>query len=359
LAEIILHVDRTAGCQAGTYPFCPPEIHAKRENLAPLAGWRALVTLVLSWLLQSSNAVFATEAATKEPIQPVPSETHLDARKVDLGRRLFADSRLSNGNGVSCVTCHVPDKALTDGLPISRGGPGGPGSTNTPTLYNIGLNTKFNWSGQYMTLEEQTEMVVENPRTMAGNWKEVIATLAADVDLSNAFAQAYEEGITKKNAIDAIVQYEQSLVTPDAPFDAFLKGDRGAISADAAEGYKLFKKHGCVSCHQGVNVGGNMLQVFGIFGTPDAAAMGSATPGSAQYSGIAEEKPVFRVPPLRNVAMTAPYFHDGSAKTLKDAIETMAGYQLGRSLADDDVKKLEAFLNSLTGKYQGTAIGGR
>src|SRR5690606_181365 len=140
------------------------------------------------------------------------------------------------------------------------------------------------------------------------------------------------------------VEFEKSLVTPDAPFDRFLKGEEEAITAEAKSGYKLFKDYGCSSCHQGVNVGGNMLQIFGIFGQPEGAAKGAETPGSAQGSGIADDRPVFRVPSLRNVQHTAPYFHDGSAETLPDAIRVMAQYQLGRPVPEDDIYKIEAFL---------------
>ena len=317
---------------------------------------RAMVLGLIMTVSYSLVVTAGDDMRKAEPIDPLPTNVHL-APNVDLGRRLFNDSRLSSGNGVSCATCHISDHSLTDGLPVSRGLPGHPGLVNTPTLFNVGLSAKFNWSGKYLSLEEQTDKVIESPRTMGGNWNEIIATLETDTQLAPLFKQLYVDGVTRKNAIDAIVQFEKSLVTPDAPFDDYLRGNQGAISADATAGYELFKIYGCASCHQGVNVGGNMLQVFGIFGTPDAAAMGGDTPGSAEATGITEEKPVFRVPSLRNIASTGPYFHDGSEKTLKGAINTMADYQLGRDLTEGDLGKLEAFLKSLTGKYQGVPVG--
>lgn len=320
--------------------------------------WCARVA-VLAVALASSSVTGVAEERRAEPISPIPPNVELDERKVDLGRRLFTDSRLSSGNGVSCATCHIAEKAMTDGLPVSRGLSTSQGLVNTPTLFNVGLNAKFNWSGEYLTLEEQTAMVVESPRTMGGKWDDILAAFAADEQLARAFHEAYGDGVSRENAIDAIIQYERSLLSPDAPFDEYLRGNERAISPDAAQGYGLFKTYGCASCHQGVNVGGNMLQVFGIFGTPDAAVLGGDTPGSAKDSGIADEKPVFRVPPLRNVAVTAPYFHDGSAKTLRAAINTMARYQLGRTLTEGDVAKLEAFLTSLTGRFQGVPLGSR
>ncbi|CUX65801.1 Cytochrome-c peroxidase (modular protein) [Agrobacterium tumefaciens str. Kerr 14] len=332
----------------------PPSGLGKRSK-----RWCARAVLTVG-LASPPVAVTAEEHIGKaEPISPIPSRLELDERKVDLGRRLFTDSRLSSGNGVSCATCHIAEKAMADGLPVSRGLSTFPGLVNTPTLFNVSLNAKFNWSGEYLTLEEQTRMVVESPRTMGGRWDDILAAFAADEQLTRSFRDAYGDGISRKNAIDAIIQFEKSLVAPDAPFDDYLRGNQRAISPEAAQGYALFKNYGCASCHQGINVGGNMLQVFGIFGTPDAAALGGDTPGSARGSGIADEKPVFRVPPLRNVAATGPYFHDGSAKTLRAAINTMARYQLGRRLTEDDAAKLEAFLNSLSGKFQGVPVGGR
>jgi cytochrome c peroxidase len=177
--------------------------------------------------------------------------------------------------------------------------------------------------------------------------------------MTTAFADIYSDGLQRKNAVDALVTFEKSLNTPNAPFDRYLRGDDTAISVGAKAGYQLFKDYGCVSCHQGVNVGGNMLQVFGIFGKPDAAAGGAKTPGSAQNSGISADRPVFRVPSLRNVAITGPYFHDGSAKTLRDAIGIMAENQLGRSITEEDTARLEDFLRSLTGEYQGVSLDKR
>lgn len=321
----------------------------------PDAGFVSLlftVILTLAWPIAASS-----QETPSEPITPIPQHTDLDLGKVKLGKDLFSDSRLSGGNGVSCASCHVMQYGLADGLSISRGLPGAPSETNTPTMFNVGLNALLNWSGQMKTLEYQADKVIERPSTMGAKWPQVVQILKNDQALTDAFSKAYPDGLKRENIIDALVQYERSLTTPDAPFDKYLRGDRDAISPKAKEGYRLFKDYGCISCHQGVNVGGNMLQVFGIFGTPDAAEQGSATKGSAQDTGISDKQPVFRVPSLRNVAETAPYFHDGSAKTLGDAINIMAKYQLGRDLTNDDATRLEAFLRSLTGNYQGVPVG--
>lgn len=290
-----------------------------------------------------------SQQSRQEPISPLPQSVDLDDRKVLLGRRLFTDSRLSSGNGLSCASCHAPSLGMADGKPLSSGLPGYEGIVNTLTILNVGFNTKFTWSGQTLSLEEQADNVIESKRTMGGHWENVLADLSQDGRMLAAFGGIYPDGLTRKNVVNAIVEYEKSLITPNAPFDRFLRGETGAISENAKAGYRIFKDYGCISCHQGVNVGGNMLQVFGIFGTPHGADKGPDTAGSAQASGISHDKPVFRVPSLRNVAQTAPYFHDGSARSLPEAISMMAQYQLGREVSDDDISKLESFLNSLTG----------
>lgn len=291
-----------------------------------------------------------------EPVRPIPVNQQWDRQRVSLGKSLFSDSRLSAGNGVSCSSCHLEHRALTDGTKVSPGLPGAPGETNTPTLFNVSLSPMHGWAGQSKTLEQQVDMVVQKDMTMSAKWSDVIASLNQDNALKEAFAAIYKDGITKANVIDALVEYEKSLVTPNAPFDKFLRGETAAISEQAKAGYQLFKDYGCSSCHQGVNVGGNMFQVFGIFGS-STGAPSPDTPGSAKNTGIDDTRPVFRVPPLRNVAETAPYFHDGSVETLPEAIRIMANRQLGRNLADEDVEKLYAFLKSLTGEYEGVSVG--
>ncbi len=285
----------------------------------------------------------------QEPISPLPQSIQLDESKVQLGKRLFADSRLSSGNGLSCASCHQLALGMTDGRPISGGLPGYPGITNSLTILNVGFNTLFSWSGQTLSLEQQADKVIESKHTMGGSWENVIATLSGDSTVVAEFNRNFPDGLTRKNIVDSLVAYETSLYTPNAPFDRYLRGETDAISENAKKGYQIFKDYGCISCHQGINVGGNMMQVFGIFGSPPSITKGAETAGAAHGSGIANDKPVFRVPPLRNVAKTAPYFHDGSANSLSEAISLMATYQLGREISEDDVSKIESFLNSLSG----------
>ncbi len=332
--------------------------------------WRSLALacilplLVVAARAQEPGGAGASPAMTQaagvgEPITPVPLWADLDANKVALGRRLFNDSRLSSGNGVSCNSCHLINEGMTDHLPVSRGLPGYPGITNTLGLFNVGLNSKFSWSGRLATLEDHTDQVIQSKRTMGGQWEEVLVTLRRDPSVVAAFEAIYPDGIQRSNVIDAIVALELSFNTPNSPFDRYLRGEKDAISPETKAGYQLFKDYGCVSCHQGVNVGGNMLQAFGIFERPNGAKDNQETPGSALDTGITGYGPVFRVPSLRNVAHTAPYFHDGSVATLREAIDTMARTQLGRNLAQDDAAKLEAFLRSLTGEFQGVSLDKR
>lgn len=316
-----------------------------------------LFLLSASALLMTTGPLFPEALSEAEPVSSVPLSNQLNASKVHLGRALFSDTRLSGNNGISCASCHRPDQGFTDGKPAAHSLVPLDKLPNTPTLLNIGLNAMFNWNGRVPDLQEQVIGVVENRRAMGGKWDQIIPRLEEDHRLSKSFDAIYEDGITSTNVANAIAEYEKSLLTPNAPLDRFLRGDQTALSEEARNGYDLFKSYGCISCHQGVNVGGNMLQVFGIFGRPPTVNMDVT--GSAENTGIADVGPVFRVPGLRNVEKTAPYFHDGSAATLPEAIETMATYQLGRRISREDITKIEAFLKSLSGEYDDSGISER
>jgi len=328
-----------------------------RYRGALASGIGGLICLCLFALFGSAVITMSGESHDNEPISPIPFKTMLDEKKVKLGEALFSDDRLSGSNGVSCSSCHLFERDLSDGIPISGSLPGTIGTTRTLSLFNVGLNSKIGWAGQFLTLEQQAIAVVQDKSRMGGKWEDVVASLRTDLVLNKAFNEIYKDGLKRDNVVDALVEYEKSLNTPNAPFDRYLRGDESAIDQRSKDGYHLFKDYGCASCHQGVNVGGNMLQVFGIFGEPQAALKGPRTPGAAQGSGIDDSRPVFRVPSLRNVAERPPYFHDGSAPTLTDAIGKMARYQLGRNISDEDVGKIEAFLNSLSGEYHGVPVG--
>ena len=297
-------------------------------------------------------------AQSDEPIKPIPPEPQLDVRKVALGDRLFHDKRLSKDNSLSCAGCHNLSRGGVDGLSSSIGIGGAKGPVNAPTVFNSSLNFRQFWDGRAASLEEQAAGPVHNPSEMGSNWAEVLGKLAQDRALVDQFKAAYGDGLQAKNIQNAIAVFERSLTTPNARIDKYLKGDKTALSSDELRGYQLFKAYGCVACHQGVNVGGNMFQTFGVMGDYFEKRGNVTTADLGRYNVTKNEadKHVFKVPSLRNVALTAPYFHDGSAKTLNDAVDVMFKYQLGRPATTHDKELIVRFLHTLTGEYKGQPL---
>ena len=291
------------------------------------------------------------------PILPIPLSLDLDPEIVTLGEKLFADPILSS-TGFSCLSCHPINRAGVDGLPLSVISGGGYDTKNTPTVFNSAFNALQLWNGRLQTLEQQIDGVIHNPQHMNNSWPSIIDALLQDQGYSREFDRLYPDGLTSSNIMDAIATYERSLITPNADFDRFLRGDSNAITSEQKQGYKLFTEYGCISCHQGINIGGNLFARFGIFEN-HLSAKNQLTDydyGRYSYTRDNSDKFVFRVPSLRNVAVTAPYFHDGSANTLPDAIRTMAQVQLDLLLSDEDVTSIELFLYSLTGEYRGEKL---
>jgi cytochrome c peroxidase len=288
-----------------------------------------------------------------EPIRPLPNDLKFDTAKVELGRKLFIDARLSQDNAVSCASCHDFSRGGADPRPRSVGVRGEIGGANAPSVFNTGLNFRQTWNGSGVSLEDFLERLIKNPKVFDSNWNDVVAKLRQDGDLSRQFESVYGAGITSKAAIDAIATYVRSLMTPSR-FDRYLRGDAGAVSTEELQGYARFKSYGCVACHQGVNVGGNMFQKFGVMGDY-FAQRGNITPADlGRYNVTKRESDrfVFKVPSLRNVELTAPYFHDGSAATLEAAVEVMFRYQLGRDAPPEDKALIVKFLKTLTGERQ-------
>jgi len=293
----------------------------------------------------------AGAAPLDEPIKPIPATLMQDPMLVDIGRRLFHDVHLSGNNTVSCASCHDPAKGGADGRAHSIGLDGGLTPLNAPTVLNAALNFKQFWNGRADTLEQQIDVVIQSPIEMGSKWEDVIRKVSREPGYSKAFAAAYKDGVNKANIENAIATYERTLITPNSRFDKYLNGDRNAISDEEKEGYAKFKRYGCVSCHQGINVGGNMFQRFGVMGDylANRGNLTEADLGRYLVTGEEDDKNVFKVPTLRNIALTAPYFHDGTAKTLDDAVDVMFKYQLGRSASKEDKAKIVKFLNTLTG----------
>jgi cytochrome c peroxidase len=229
---------------------------------------------------------------------------------------------------------------------------------NIPTVFNTTLNFRQHWRGNFRMLEEQAEAVLITLNVMNTSWQELLAKLRADPDYTQAFATLYPAGLQPAQVLDAIASFERSLLTPNARFDRYLRGQPEAITEEEKRGYQLFKAYGCVACHQGVNVGGNLFQKFGIFENY-LAERGNATEadlGRFTITHDERDRYVFRVPSLRNVAVTAPYFHDGSVPTLEKAVGIMARAQLGRTLTAEEIGLIVKFLHTLTGEYQGRSL---
>jgi cytochrome c peroxidase len=286
-------------------------------------------------------------AAGPQPITPVPAPDKVDPVRLQLGERLFHDPRLSQDGTRSCATCHDLAHGGSDNRRYAMGADGRPLDYNTPTVLNAALSFRLNWRGNLRSLDELSESVLLDKRLMATTWDDLLARLRASPDYRSAFAAAYGREPGRAEVLDVLVVFQRSLLTPDAPFDRFLRGDHDALTPVQAQGWALFRDYGCVACHQGVNVGGNLFQRFGIFAEP--APVTRADLGRFTLTAVERDRSVFRVPSLRNVALTAPYFHDGSAATLPEAVRTMARSQLGRTLRDHEVEAIVAFLHSLTG----------
>ena len=299
-----------------------------------------------------------TDVLPDEPIRPLPAPPDLDPRKVSLGRLLFHDPRLSGDNTVACASCHDLAAGGADPRGRSVGIGGAVIAVNAPTVFNTGFNLAQFWDGRAADLEEQIDAVIHNEKEMRSNWPDIVAKLAADPDYAAAFWALYGADVAASHVKDALATFERSLVTVNAPIDRYLRGEADALTPDQEAGYYLFKSFGCASCHQGRNIGGNLYQKFGVMGDyfADRGNVTGADYGRFNVTGAEEDRFVFKVPSLRNVVVTAPYFHDGSAQTLEEAVVIMARYQLGRALSADEVRRLVAFLHALTGEYEGEPL---
>lgn len=314
-----------------------------------------LTLLILSACGNGEREITPTPAPTLEtvagPIQPVVRPPGLDPDKVALGRLLFHDPRLSGNGTVSCASCHAIANYGAESRRTSIGIGGQVGPVNAPTVLNSGFNVRQFWDGRAADLVEQAGGPIENPAEMGAKLPEVIERLRQDPAIAALSKRAFGRPLDGSALKEAIAEYERGLVTVDAPFDRFLRGDAGAIPDGAKRGWRLFRDMGCVSCHQGGNVGGNMFATFGVMGDYFAGRpLEKGDYGRFNATGREEDRFRFKVPSLRNVEKTAPYFHDGRAETLEQAVETMARIQLGLELDASERDDLVAFLKSLTGR---------
>ena len=324
------------------------------RGAAPVAGWVApSIRFGLGMVI---GLIVSVQSATAEPIRPVPLNPDVDLAKAELGRRLFHDTRLSKDNTISCASCHDLSTGGDDGEVVSTGIEGRQGLVNSPTVFNAGFNFKQFWDGRAHTLSDQIDGPVQSNIEMESLWPDVVTKLYQDDDYPGLFEQVYagrEQTISRGTIKDAIAEFVQSLVTPNSRFDRWLAGDEEALSAHEKEGYALFKSYGCVSCHQGANVGGNMFQVFGVINDyfKKRGNITEADLGRFNVTGNIADRHAFKVPSLRMAAHTAPYLHDGNAATLREAVDIMFEFQLGREAPDEDKEKIVAFIETLAGEY--------
>ncbi len=299
-------------------------------------------------------ALLAFGARAEEPISPIPETVDVNPEKVELGRRLFHDPILSKDGTVSCATCHDLATGGDDGRRISLGVDDKPGKVNSPTVFNAGMNFKQFWDGRARTLEHQIDGPVQSAFEMGSLWPDVVARLYKDEDYPGLFRKIYPNTIDRRTVKDALAEYIRSLNTPNSRFDRWLKGEKNALNAREKRGYALFKDYGCSSCHQGANVGGNMFQVFGVLNDyfKKRGDITDADLGRYNITGNEEDRHSFKVPSLRMAAMTAPYLHDGNAKTLRDAVDAMFEFQLGREAPDRDKDDIVAFIETLVGEHE-------
>jgi cytochrome c peroxidase len=287
-----------------------------------------------------ANGGVLANGMSEEPITPIPAPRPSDPLKVRLGERLFGDPRLSRDNSRSCLTCHDLGSNGATRASHDHGLDGSSLPHNTLTVFNATLSFRLGWEGKIRTVDSDVKASLQNPQIMGSDIAELAEKLDGDPGLRREFMDAYGKGPDPGNVVDALASFQRTLVTPGSRFDRWLMGDAGALSVEEQDGYRLFKSLGCVSCHQGVNIGGNLFQRHGIF------------------HPLASPKPeILRVPSLRNVAITPPYFHDGSAATLDEAVRKMGAAQLNTALTGEQVSAIVAYLRTLTGEYRGVPLG--
>ena len=280
------------------------------------------------------------------PIQPIPRKLEIDTRWVNLGKALFHSPLLSKNNTISCSSCHLIDFGGDDGFPISTGVNNARGVRNAPTVLNSSFNFRQFWDGRASTLSEQISGPVHNPVEMGSSWAEIIEKLNNDTYFSKTFRSLNPQGVTRENIVKAITTYEESLITPNAPIDRFLLGNDNALTEQQQRGLDHFINYGCSTCHQGRNIGGNLYQKLGrVNSIPEMLTLDQ---GKYQISKHEQDRNVFKVPSLRNVADTGPYFHNGAVDNLPQAVRIMASSQLGRELPENEIEDIVALLQAFS-----------
>lgn len=333
-----------------------------------LVHWGSRMTnakrdVILEWAAAYRTAHYndgLTGDRASEPIRPIDLALPYDEAKAALGFKLYHDARLSVDNTVSCASCHGLNTAGVDNKQFSEGVEGKLGGVNAPTVYNAVYNFVQFWDGRAATLAEQAAGPPVNPVEMASpNFDAIVAKLNKDKKFVREFKAVYPEGISQATITDAIEQFERTLITPNSRFDKYLRGDDTAITAEELQGYELFKKYNCATCHVGKNLGGETYELMGLrkhYFADRGLELTEEDNGRYKQTGIERDRHRFKVPGLRNVALTWPYYHDGTRTSLKEAVCDMGTYQSGVALTDEEEDLIVAFLNTLTGEYQGKLL---
>jgi len=292
-----------------------------------------------------------------EIVRPLPATIEgLDPAKVAMGDKVFHDKRLSKDNTIACASCHGLDKGGTDREKFSTGVANQVGDINAPTVFNSALQFIMFWDGRAANLEEQADGPVNNPIEMASNWPEAVAKLQQDAPFMAEFTALYPAGPSKETLIDAIATFERSLMTPNSKFDKYLAGDKQALSAEELAGYELFLDKACATCHVGTLLGG---QSFEKMGRKQDYFQGKGQKrdfGRFNVTNKEEDRFRLKVPTLRNIAQTAPYFHDATAADLTTAVDVMGKYQSDVALSEAQNRQIVQFLTALTGELRGKLL---
>lgn len=316
---------------------------------------------ILDWIYARREAKLGQYGSIDKTalVQPIPDSIPTNPHKVALGDKIFHDGRLSGDGTIQCATCHGLNSGGVDGLQFSIGIDGQKGGINAPTVFNSAFNLAQFWDGRAKDLADQAKGPPLNPIEMGSkDWQEILAKFEQDEAFMKEFLSVYPH-LDHITLTDAIGEFEKTLLTPNSAFDKFLKGDQNALTDAQKRGYELFKNAKCDTCHTGVAMGGQSYEVLGLYedyfrdrGTP----ITDADHGRFSQTNDPADMHRFKVPTLRNVALTAPYMHDGTVKDLKEAVRVMGKYQSNRNFTEQELNDVTSFLESLTGEYKGKLL---
>ena len=324
-----------------------------------------LITVLACTTIAVATALYRYDnILAGEPVEVIPDYVETNPAKVALGKKMFNDTRISLDNTISCATCHVLEDGGADHADerVSEGINGLQGTVNSPTVFNAVFNIDQFWNGRAHTLAEQAAAPPINPVEMGDQtWEQIIERLCQDASLVAEFKAIYpEEGLTEATVTDAIEEYEKTLITPNDKLDRYLKGDKNAMSTKELAGYQAFKANDCATCHYGKTLGGQSFELMSKYGDyfadrkqsrPDIAYNDDDN-GLYSFTGKAEDMHKFKVPNLRNISKTAPYYHDGTIESLEEAVRLMFHYELGKTVTDEQVASITTFLKALDGESE-------